>query len=283
MELNETWAYRLPGVSLEAVDTALALAEVTPEGLSEEAGVVTAWFAARADLPPLRGLPPGRWEAVAPEDWAQRWKADITPIEVGRIRIVPPWLADPADLAAATTLVIEPGMAFGTGHHETTTGCLRALQALDLTGRRVVDVGTGTGVLALAAEALGASEVDAVDIDPEAIAVAEENVRRHGARRVRLTVGSCEVVDGPGDVVVANMITPVLLDLADRLVDLVLPGGALVLSGVAVERGEHVRAAYAARGVALAAETGREWTVLRGRRQETPRQHDAHGPTEARP
>src|SRR5690606_11673606 len=111
----------------------------------------------------------GTLEEVPDQDWNAAWKAGIEPVVVGRVAVVPPRLEPPA--GAEVVVVIDPGMAFGTGHHETTTGCLAALQELDLAGTRVVDVGTGTGILAIAAALLGATQVEAVDDDPEATAV----------------------------------------------------------------------------------------------------------------
>lgn len=261
-DVEGTWAYRLPGTDLDAVDAVLALHEVAVAGLSEERGVVTVWCGAeRPDLPSVTGLAGGWWEHVEREDWAERWKEGLRPVVVGRITVLPPWLAGPTDHAEEMTLVIEPGMAFGTGHHETTTGCLRALQDVDLNGRRVIDVGTGTAVLALAASALGAGEVVGVDIDPEAVAVARANVAAHG-RAVRIAEGSCDAAGGPADVVLANLITDTLLSLLDDLVSLLRPGGMLIASGIGVARTAEVVAALEQHGLATEARRGEEWAVL---------------------
>jgi ribosomal protein L11 methyltransferase len=265
---GSSWAYRVPGTAMEVLSDALLLAGAEPAGLSEDGGVATAWFAERpADPLPLAGS----WEEVPDTDWAEGWKAWLRPVSVGRITVVPPWLAPGGPVVGGDgplTLVVEPGLAFGTGHHETTAGCLGALQELDLVGRRVADVGTGTAVLALGAAALGAAQVEAVDVDPEAVAVARANVAAHGLQdRVRVAAGSCEVVRGPVDVVVANLITDQLRPLAPALAALLHPGGALVAGGVAVGREHEVEAALAAAGVHVHdVRPGREWALLLGRR-----------------
>jgi ribosomal protein L11 methyltransferase len=263
---GSSWAYRVPGASLDDLSDALTVARIASSGISEDAGTATAWFPVRPD-----GAMPvaGTWEEVPDTDWSEGWKAWLRPVAVGRITVVPPWLAPEGPVTSGPgplTVVVEPGMAFGTGHHETTAGCLLALQEVDLVGRRVVDVGTGTAILAIAAVALGAREVDAVDVDPEAIDVARANVAAHGMQdRIRLAVGSCEVARGPGDVVVANIITDVLLPLAPALVGLLAPDGVLITSGVGVDRTAEAVGAFAALGVALDARPGREWTLMVGR------------------
>lgn len=262
---TSSWAWRVPGATLDELSDALDIAGLQPDGVSEERGVASAWFGTR----PTQGMPlGGTWEEVATADWSERWKEGLEPITVGSISVLPPWLApDGPDLAAdRPVIVIEPGMAFGTGHHETTTACLLALQDLDLTGRRVADIGTGTGVLALAAIALGADHVVAVDVDPEAVEVAVANIAEHGVTSIEVRLGSCEAVGDAADVVVANIITDKLLALAPALVGLTRPGGWLVCSGVAVDRTAEAVEAFAGAGIEMAAQPGREWTVLRGRR-----------------
>ncbi|MBA2530074.1 MAG: 50S ribosomal protein L11 methyltransferase, partial [Euzebyales bacterium] len=162
-------------LSLEEVNLHLAaLEEADLLGVVEESGRATVYLRRRSDHLPLAG----RWEPVPERDYNAAWRESIEPVTVGAVTIVPPWLPTPAD--AREVLVIEPAQAFGTGHHETTTGCLAALQELALAGRRVLDVGTGTGVLALAAARLGAAEVVAVDTDPLAVAAAARNADVNG-------------------------------------------------------------------------------------------------------
>lgn len=177
---------------------------------------------------------------VPDEEWARRSQANLTAIRVGRVIVAPPWhdpaATSPPDLQPAdgdTTIVIDPSTGFGTGHHETTRLCLSLLQGIDLVGRRVVDCGTGSGVLAIAAAKLGAASVVAFDEDPEALRNARENVERNavaGVVNVREAVLSSFQLE-PAAVVVANLTGAVIQKHAARLTQLVEPGGTLIVSG----------------------------------------------------
>jgi len=168
---------------------------------------------------------------VDDEDWAARSQAHLTRVSVGRITVTPPWDAAPA--SDGVVVIVFPSTGFGTGHHQTTRLCLRLLQQVELAGRRAVDLGTGSGVLALAAWRLGASEIEAVDYDVDAVVNARENLRLNGAesaitlRQADLTV---EPV-APGDVVTANLTGAMLIAQAPSLIALVRPGGTLIVSG----------------------------------------------------
>jgi ribosomal protein L11 methyltransferase len=141
--------------------------------------------------------------------------------------------------AGRIRIVLDPGRAFGSGHHDTTLGCLEALADLELEGRTVLDVGTGTGILAIAASLHGAAHVVGVDLDPAAIEVAAANASVNDVR-VDLAVGSVGDVHGPFDVVVANLLTDTLVGLAADLVASVTPGGHLITSGIGVARADVV-------------------------------------------
>lgn len=168
---------------------------------------------------------------VDDEDWAARSQAHLTRVTVGRITVAPPWDAAPA--SDSVVVIVYPSTGFGTGHHQTTRLCLRLLQQVELAGRRVVDLGTGSGVLALAAWRLGASDIEALDYDEDAVVNARENLRLNGAesaitlRQADLTV---EPV-APGDVVTANLTGAMLIAQAPSLTALVRPGGTLIVSG----------------------------------------------------
>ena len=176
---------------------------------------------------------------VPDEEWARRSQANLTAIRVGRIVVAPPWhdpTASPPDLKPAEgdiAIVIDPSTGFGTGHHETTRLCLSLLQSMELRGRRVIDAGTGSGVLAIAAAKLGAAAVVAFDEDPEALRNAYENVARNGVaglveiREAMLSSVQIETVW----LVVANLTGAVIQKHAARLTELVEPGGTLIVSG----------------------------------------------------
>ena len=187
---------------------------------------------------------------VEDEDWARRSKADLEAIHVGRITVAPPW--DVADSTAERRapsanilIIIEPSMGFGTGHHATTRLCLELMQEIDIAGKRVIDVGTGSGVLAIAARLLGAASVVAIDNDPDALQNARENAERNGV--------SIELVEADldtwraakADLVVANLTGAVLRRSADVLRGLVGPGGMLIVSGFGPEEIEEVVPALA--------------------------------------
>lgn len=180
---------------------------------------------------------------VDDEDWARRSQAGIAAVRAGRIIVAPPW--DPGAAGAGShpapsdsrelVVVIEPSMGFGTGHHATTRLCLELLQELDVAGRRVVDVGTGSGVLAITAAKLGAAAVAGIDNDPDALQNARDNVAaNHVTDVVTLQEADLSAHDIPAaDVVLANLTGAVLQRFARQLGALVRPGGRLVVSGFA--------------------------------------------------
>ena len=194
------------------------------------------------------------------EEWARRSQAHLTPIRVDRIVVSPPWhatphpssyLLEPAPLeirhSAELVIVIDPSTGFGTGHHETTRLCLSLLQSFELAGRGVIDVGTGSGVLAIAAAKLGASSVVAFDEDPEALRNARENVARNDVSS-RVDVQEAELGTFRGkaaDVVVANLTGAVIQKYARELAALVSPGGRLIVSGFSVAEAVPVTGALA--------------------------------------
>ena len=172
-----------------------------------------------------------------PTDWSVHWRDRLTAHTLGALTIAPPWLADASD--PARTVVIDPGMAFGTGDHPTTRGATRLLQEVVAPGLVVADLGAGSAVLAIAAARLGASRVFAIEYDHDAIADAEENVRRKGAESVvHVFEGDADIflpLVAPVDVVVANIISSVLVELLPAIHDALRPGGKAVLAGILLD------------------------------------------------
>lgn len=187
---------------------------------------------------------------VPDENWAARSQAGLRAIRAGRIVVAPPWDRPAASSPGELVIVIQPSMGFGTGHHATTRLCLEAMQHLDVRGRRVIDAGTGSGVLAIAASLLGAATVVGFDDDADAIQSAGENLDLNPGARVALDVGDLRGVALPAaDLVVANLTGGLLISEAPRLQRLVAPRGWLVLSGLLEHEEHEVTAAFAPRRV----------------------------------
>jgi ribosomal protein L11 methyltransferase len=192
---------------------------------------------------------------VPDEDWAARSQAGLRAVRVGRLIIAPPW-DRPAGESLDTrdlVIVIKPSMGFGTGHHETTRLCLALLQEITVTGRSVLDVGTGSGVLALAAAALGARHVEGIDIDADATVSAEENrLLNGGGEQVSFTVSGLESGRPAADVVTANLTGALIAASAGLLARRVAPGGVLIVSGFQSHEAEPVVAALENAGLSRA-------------------------------
>ena len=176
---------------------------------------------------------------VALADWDHAWRDRLTVHRAGRIAVAPPWLAD--GLAADSTVVVEPGMAFGTGDHATTRGTLRLLSTVVRPGDRVADLGAGSAVLAIAAAKLGAENVAAIELDPDAIGNAEANVRGNGVTdRVVVLLGDAAVLlplVAPVRLVVANIVAPVLLSLLPAIGRALTADGQAIVAGITADEG----------------------------------------------
>jgi ribosomal protein L11 methyltransferase len=222
----------------------------------------------RVRLLPGYGLPLESDEVtvtpVADEEWATAWKKHFKPVRVGGIIVKPTW--EECDAGPNDVIVeIDPGMAFGTGYHPTTQLCLLVLQEIVKGGEVVLDVGTGSGLLAIAAARLGAQSVVGLDIDSVAVEVAEENVR-HAGLTDRVTIRRADsplAFEGQADIVLANIIAKVLIDMGAALAEKVRPGGTVVASGIVTERADQVRRAFEAVGLSVVQErTDGEWVAL---------------------
>jgi ribosomal protein L11 methyltransferase len=237
-----------------------------------------------------RAAPIGRATAapldIPDEDWARRSQEGLRSIRVGRLVIAPPWdmagrpetadrravrpfdeaqgRSEPGERQAlehagpVTLIVIEPSTGFGTGHHATTRLCLRALQKLAVAGATVLDVGTGSGVLAIAAASLGAAGVTAIDDDPDAIEAARANISRN-AVRVDLRLADLSSTLPRSLIVMANLTGEVLRRNASRLVGLTLPGGHIIMSGILSTEADGVRDAFAHASTVIDREDEDDW------------------------
>ncbi len=206
---------------------------------------------------------------VEDEDWARRSQENLTPISVGRIVVAPPWYAQATGDRPPATIVIAPSMGFGTGHHATTRLCLAALQEIDLTDAEVLDLGTGSGVLAMAAVHLGAAHALGVDDDQDAIQSAVESLALNPglpAGRILFVVGDLMTMEVPvADVVTANLTGGLLIRAAARLRQALKPGGVLIMSGLQVHERDEVWRAFT--GLELEAEAAEDgWITFTARR-----------------
>jgi len=201
-------------------------------------------------------------------DWANAWKVHFPVLRVGeRIVIRPTWRRHKR-LPGDVVLALDPGMAFGTGLHPTTRLCLAALESLadrgSIEGARVADIGSGSGILSIAAGLLGSKSVLAVDVDPIAVEASAANARRNKlVRRIRAREGSAPTGEGPFDIVLANLIASLLVTLADGLLADLRPGGTMLASGIFANREAEVVAAFEARGLVIARRYNEgDWVAL---------------------
>ena len=251
-----------PDVTLAMVD------DFHPTAIEERAEAIRVFFV-DANLRDAAGaaLSAAKY-AVRPvdvddEDWARRSQENLKPITVGRITVVP--RSQPLNSNLQTlVVVIQPSMGFGTGHHASTRLCLRGLQAVNLNDQVVLDVGTGSGELAIAAVRLGAARALGVDYDADAIQAANENLPLNpGVDSVEFRVADLSAADLPeADVVTANLTGAVLVRSAVRLLDLLRPAGVLIVSGVLDEERDDVVRAFAAAGSERTRPTGDAGRVL---------------------
>jgi ribosomal protein L11 methyltransferase len=210
-------------------------------------------------------LPEPVAQALSDEDWTESWKANYHPLQISpRLWICPSWLAPPDP--AAVNIILDPGLAFGTGDHPTTFLCLEWLSEQDLTGKMVLDYGCGSGILAIAALKLGAAQAWAVDIDPQALAIARENAARNSVID-RLAVCAPEALppELSADIVIANILARPLVELAPALKARVRPDGRLALSGMLEEQRPMVEPCYADT-FTLIARARNGWLLLAGPR-----------------
>jgi len=220
------------------------------------------WHLQAFGLRPMSAL---RVRPVADGDWAEAWKEHYVPQRIGRVVVIPSWSSEalsPGEVA----ITLDPGMAFGTGLHPTTQGCLRLLQETDPMPTLVLDVGIGSGILALAALQLGAERAIGLDTDPLAVEAAMANAERNGlADRLVTSVGTLpETPTASYPLVLANLVAVVLVDLAPRLAGHLAPSGQLLASGIIEPKADAVIAALATAGLGVVTRLDDgEWVSLR--------------------
>ena len=205
-------------------------------------------------------------DGVNEDDWAESWKQYYKPVPLGRVTIVPAW-EDYAAKDGEVIIKMDPGMAFGTGTHETTRLVIRLMQDEIHGGERVLDVGTGSGILSICASKLGAQSCNAYDIDPVAVKVARENAAADGCDNITVGVSDLlrgvDLSSGKYDFCVANIVADIIIRMLPDIKDYLKEGSPLILSGIIGERADEVRAAVIAQGFAVEKEiTENDWVGM---------------------
>ncbi|HXF75381.1 MAG TPA: 50S ribosomal protein L11 methyltransferase [Methylomirabilota bacterium] len=212
------------------------------------------------------------WKIVRAENWHDAWRRFIKPQRIGKsFYVTPPWLAPP-ELRGRHVITIEPAMAFGTGSHATTRACMEFIEIVagKLSGKKLtaLDVGTGSGILAIALAKLGATDIWAIDHDPTALDVARENLRKNGAaEKVRLSGQSVGSIRKKFSIVAANLTAETILELAGDLEKRVAAKGYLILSGILRQKGDAVEGRFAGKFTMMKRKQSREWVSLLLRRK----------------
>ena len=239
---------------------------------------VTALFTGSVNLLPIKQALPTSLLAgnsrndistLEDRDWERVWMKDFTPIQMGpRLWICPSWTPPPAE--ALVPVLLDPGLAFGTGTHATTAMCLNALDGLIMGNERIIDFGCGSGILAIAALKLGAGCALGVDNDPQAVVASRDNAQRNDIDAADFAVvlpddGVIAQWNGKADLMVANILAGPLLELADQLISLTAPGGTILLTGILEAQAPELIERY--RSVNLEVNQQRDgWVLLEGRK-----------------
>ncbi len=254
-----------------------ALFDAGSLGLHEDGETLVTQFPPETDIAAIRdaiaAADPDADVVIAPAeplDWTDGWRAHVSAHDLGALTVSPPWLAEGLD--AARTIVIDPGMAFGTGDHPTTRGVLRLLPTVVRRGDFVADLGAGSAVLSIAVAKLGASRVIAIEFDPDAIGNAEENVRRNGvADVVTIVQGDAKLLlplVAPVRVILANIISSVVVELLPAISAALPADGVAVLSGILRDERERMIDALAPFGLRVSEEDVEDawWSAVVRRR-----------------
>lgn len=205
-------------------------------------------------------------DGVCEDDWAESWKQYYKPVHIDKITIVPAW--ESYDARDDEIIVrMDPGMAFGTGTHETTRLVLRLMQDVLKGGERLLDIGTGSGILSICASKMGALKCNAYDIDPVAVKVARDNVREDGCTNVFVDVSdllkNVDLSEGKYDFCVANIVADIIIRMLKDIDKYLLPGSPLILSGIIGDRAQEVREAVVSHGFTVEREIGEnDWVGM---------------------
>jgi ribosomal protein L11 methyltransferase len=216
---------------------------------------------------PEGGIPRIRWRVIKDRNWNSSWHRFFTPQKIGKsFWVTTPWIAPPL-LRRRHVITIEPGMAFGTGTHATTRGCLEFIEKVAPSfherGFRALDVGTGSGILAIALAKSGAKRVLAVDVDPLALKVARGNLRYNGVqKKVHLSGAKANQIKARFPVVVANLTAETIIDQVMALENRVAPRGFLILSGILYQKTKQVVKQFVGGFRVIRRKREKEWVTL---------------------
>ena len=243
------------------------MTEMGSTGFLEKEGKILAYFEEKTDIAGVcdelsvfrdvlrsSGLDPVfsfEYTLLPDKDWNENWKKNFVPIDIGEdLTIIPSWLKKDT---SRIPVIIDPGMVFGTGYHETSQTCLIIIEQISKGGHKesCLDIGTGSGILAIGAAKLGFRDVTAVDIDPMAIDAAKRNVEENSLSNVLIKEGDIKAVEGLFDLIVANLLSGILVDIAPEILTRLNPGGKAILSGMLAGQEDDVRKAYEKAGLTL--------------------------------
>lgn len=217
-------------------------------------------------LVPVEPFPDYRCEALEDKDWEREWMDNYHPMQFGqRLWVCPSWKEAPEP--GAVNLMLDPGLAFGTGTHPTTSLCLQWLDGLDLADKTLIDYGCGSGILAIAGLLLGAQRAIGIDNDPQALTASRDNANRNNVLE-RLEVFSPEAApDDQADVLIANILAGPLITLVDQIAERIKPGGLIALSGILEEQKELVLNAYQEKFTDLQITQLEDWIRISGKKK----------------